>query len=93
MNKIDGLKVLAIQQAHGCQGQNFYVTNDGIKRDYNLLGGKYEYKIFNNRKAVVIEDGQGKVIEEIRLSQELRDTSNEAFPETPKQKRNQVSTD
>lgn len=92
MNTKD-LKIKAIQNAHQCQGQNFYVTENGIKRDFNLLGGKYEFKIYNNRKAVVVEDDKGKVIEEITLSSELRDTTDAKIGETTKQKRHTIPTD
>lgn len=87
------LKIKAVQNAYQCQGQNFYVTEEGIKRDFNLLGGKYEFKIYNNRKAVIIEDGKGKVIEEITISSELRDTTNAPVGKTSKQKGHTLPTD
>lgn len=87
------LKIKAIQNAHQCQGQNFYVTDEGIKRDFNILGGKYEFKIYNNRKAVIIEDSKGKVIEQITLSSELRDTTNAKAGKTSKQKGHTIPAD
>jgi hypothetical protein len=80
-------KIRAIQMAHQIQGQNFYVTPDGIKRDYNLLGGKYDFKIYNNRKAVIVENFEGKIVEEITLSSELRNTADAEVREDDKPKR------
>lgn len=81
-------KIRAIQMAHQVQGQNFYVTPDGIKRDYNLLGGKYEFKIYNNRKAVIIEDSKGKIIEEIALSLDMQNATDVEAGGTNKPKGN-----
>lgn len=87
------LKIKAVQNAHQCHGQNFYVTDEGIKRDFNLLGGKYEFKIYNNRKAVIIEDGKGKVIEQITISSELRDTTHAKAGKASKQKGHTLPAD
>jgi hypothetical protein len=87
------MKIQAIQQAHQCRGQNYYVTNEGIKRDYNLLGGKYEFKIYNNGKDVVVENFEGKIIEKIALSQELRDATDAKVSKPDKKKGNPVPAD
>jgi hypothetical protein len=81
--------IIAKQKAHGSKGSNFYVTKQGIKRDFNLMGAKYEYKVYF-KNGLYVEDSEGVKIEnpEAReakprtgsksrktpLSSELRDT-------------------
>lgn len=56
------LLILAKQKAHLVKGQNFYVTKQGIKRDFNLLGAKYIYKVYF-KNGLYVEDNKGDKIE------------------------------
>lgn len=73
--------ILAKQQACKAKGQNFYVTKTGIKRDFNLFGGSYEFKVFFT-DGIYVEDSKGRTVEKpaikkARVSQKLRNTSDE----------------
>lgn len=76
--------ILAKQQAHKAPRQNFYVTKTGIKRDYDLFGGKYLFKVYFN-DGLYVEDADGKEIEKPRksgtgkakVSHKLQDSSDE----------------
>lgn len=54
--------IIAKQKAHGSKGSNFYVTKQGIKRDFNLMGAKYEYKVYF-KDGLYVEDSEGVKIE------------------------------
>lgn len=54
--------IIAKQKAHNSRGSNFYVTNQGIKRDFDLMGAKYVYKVYYNN-GLYVEDFEGNKIE------------------------------
>ena len=55
--------ILAKQQAAKAIGQNFYVTEKWIKRDYDLFGAKFSFKVYSDKKGVYVENREGKIIE------------------------------
>lgn len=69
--------ILAKQRACQAKGQNFYVTKNGIKRDYDLLGGDYLFKVYFNTE-INVEDSKGKKIEQrkgkVEVSHNVRNT-------------------
>lgn len=71
---MNDLKILAEQYATQAPGQNFYITKQGIKRDFNLFG-KYEYKIYY-KEGIYVEDEKGNIIKS-PVSQELRNATDE----------------
>ena len=83
---IENNLIIAKQQASQAKGQNFYVTKKGIKRDFNLLGGSFIYKVYFNTE-INVEDSKGEKIKNKKaesksnkatLSSKLRDSKNEA---------------
>lgn len=54
--------IIAKQKANMSRGSNFYVTTQGIKRDFNLMGAKYEYKVYF-KNGLYVEDYEGVKIE------------------------------
>ena len=65
--------VQAKQMASQAKGLNFYVTKSGIKRDFNLFGGDYEYKVYY-KKGIIVEDSKGKRIKEAKDSTKAAET-------------------
>jgi len=90
--------IIAKQKAHKSKGSNFYVTKQGIKRDFDLMGAKYEYKVYY-KGGLYVEDSKGVQIEkpktkksrarsqapEVTIPSDMRDTSNEAANENVEQ--------
>jgi len=63
--------VQAKQLASQAKGLNFYLTKSGIKQDFNLFGGDYEYKVFY-KKGIIVEDSKGKRVKESTKATEAK---------------------
>ena len=66
--------ILAKQKAHKSKGSNFYVTKQGIKRDFNLMGAKYEYKVYF-KDGLYVEDSKGIEIEKPKAKRTTKKTT------------------
>jgi hypothetical protein len=75
--KIKSYLITAKQKAHLSKGSNFYVTKQGIKRDFNLMGAKYEYKVYCSNDGLYVEDYEGNKIEKPTVLEKERKTKSE----------------
>jgi len=74
--KIKSYLITAKQKAHLSKGSNFYVTKQGIKRDFNLMGAKYEYKVYF-KNGLYVENYEGAKIEKPTVLEKERKTKPE----------------
>lgn len=72
------LLIQAKQEASQAKGQNFYVTEQGLKRDFDLMGGEFIYKVYF-KKGLYVKDSKNKDVEtpraKVKVSSKLRNTT------------------